>query len=144
MTRYDDLRKMREAKFQAKAAKPKASVTPVTNNNATDNISVTPVTPKRGRGRPKTGKAMSAKERMLLMRARRRAEKTINEIRGPIMNQDQPGACRMTKEQARVMIREMDLETAKCSVPIIEPSAAALRMRRYRARKEAARARKPS
>jgi len=69
MTRLDDLRRMREARFAAVEKKQRADS--VTNNPpAVARISVTP---KPGRGRPKTGKALSAAEKMRRYRARTKA-----------------------------------------------------------------------
>jgi hypothetical protein len=68
MSRYDDLRRMREAKL----ATPK----PVTKNPepVTENVTVnTPIPVTRKRGRPPTGKAMSGAERTRRYRQRKTA-----------------------------------------------------------------------
>jgi hypothetical protein len=57
MTRYDDLRRMREAGFAAEKKQRAGSVT-INAPAATAPVTINPpaVTAKRGRGRPKTGR----------------------------------------------------------------------------------------
>jgi hypothetical protein len=73
MTRYDDLRRMREAKFKAQSI-PKPVTINVTENPPPKPVTInTPpisVTTKP-RGRPKTGKAMSGAERTRRYRAKK-------------------------------------------------------------------------
>jgi len=85
-SQYENLRKLREAKFNrqklsraenAAAVEKKQRPGSVTNNPpnppAVTNNPAISVTPKRGRGRPKTGKALSAAEKQRRYRARRKA-----------------------------------------------------------------------
>jgi len=72
MSRYDDLRRMREARFATKPVTEKPK--PVTEN-VTLNTPVTVITPVpkgRPRGRPSTGNALSGAERTRRYRARLR------------------------------------------------------------------------